>query len=167
MNLTYVKDYLKTRIDNITKEDVEDLIAEINAYQGTENTFSDISRVMRTVNEYNLTFLTLVQEYEAMPSTDNKFLPKRLEKAREILCVLSMLHTYLVLSLANIKESTYDMKSIRTYMSDLADKKEHYKSEKMSWVTILKSLSQEASFIVEMRRLDIEENLGYTKYKKD
>ena len=87
--------------------------------------------------------------------------PKRVEKAREVLATLSTLHTYLMLSLANIKDSTFNMQNIRGYMTDLNEKKEHYKSEKMSWVTILKSLSQEMSFIADMRRMDIEDKIGY------
>ena len=57
MNLNYVKEYLEIRKDNISKEDIEALINEIKAYQNTENSFNDISKVMRVVNEYNLTLL--------------------------------------------------------------------------------------------------------------
>ena len=99
MNLNYIKEYLEVRKDSISTKDVEDLIKEIEAYQSTEGTFNDIARVMRVVNEYNLTFLTLVEAYEAYPKGDIKLLPARAEKVREILCVLSSLHTYLVLSL--------------------------------------------------------------------
>ena len=165
MNLNYIKEYLEVRKESLTKEDVEHLIKEISDYQATEETFTDIARIMRVVNEYNLTFLTLVEAYEAFPKGDIKLLPKRAEKAREILCVLSSLHTYLVLSLNMIKESTYNMKGIRSYMSELGEKKEHFKSEKMTWATILRSLTQEMSFTQEMRRMDIEDQVGYTKYK--
>lgn len=164
MNLTYVKNFLRERRNNITPEDVDQLITEIGSYQGTESTFTDISKVMRVVNEYNLSFLTQVGEYEALPK-ESEFLLKRVDKAREILVTLSALHTYLILSLANIKESTFNMKNIRTYMSELAEKKEHFKSEKMSWVTILKSLSQEMSFTADMRRMDIEDKVGYWSKK--
>ena len=112
-----------------------------------------------------LTFLTLVEAYEAYPKDNIKLLPKRAEKVREILCILSALHTYLVLSLSTIKDSVYDTKNIRGYMSDLAEKKEHFKSEKMTWATILKSISQEMSFTQEMRRMDIEDKVGYLKYR--
>lgn len=165
MNLNYIKEYLEARKDSISTADVEELINEIKAYQSTEGTFSDIARVMRVVNEYNLTFLTLVEAYEAYPKGDIKLLPARAEKAREILCVLSSLHTYLVLSLNSVKESTYNMKGIRGYMSELGEKKEHFKSEKMTWATILRSLTQEMSFTQEMRRMDIEDKVGYIKYK--
>jgi hypothetical protein len=165
MNLNYIKEYLEARKDSISTADVEELINEIKAYQSTEGTFSDIARVMRVVNEYNLTFLTLVEAYEAYPKGDIKLLPARAEKAREILCVLSSLHTYLVLSLNSVKESTYNMKGIRGYMSELGEKKEHFKSEKMTWATILRSLTQEMSFTQEMRRMDIEDKVGYLKYK--
>lgn len=165
MNLNYIKEYLEVRKEGITSEDVEALIKEINDYQATESTFTDIARIMRIVNEYNLTFLTLVEAYEAYPKEDIKLLPKRAEKAREILCVLSSLHTYLVLSLNTVKESTYNMKGIRAYMSELAEKKEHFKSEKVTWATILRSLTQEMSFTQEMRRMDIEDKVGYLKYK--
>lgn len=160
MNLTYVKNFLRERRNNITPEDVDQLITEIGSYQGTESTFTDISKVMRTINQYNLSFLTQVGEYEALPK-EPKFLLKRVEKAREVLTTLSALHTYLILSLANIKESTFNMKNIRTYMSDLSEKKEHFKSEKMAWVTILKSLTQEMSYTADMRRMDIEDKVGY------
>lgn len=160
MNLTYVKNFLRERRNNITPEDVDQLITEIGSYQGTESTFTDISKVMRTINQYNLSFLTQVGEYEAL-SKDPKFLLQRVEKAREVLTTLSALHTYLILSLANIKESTFNMKNIRTYMSDLSEKKEHFKSEKMAWVTILKSLTQEMSYTADMRRMDIEDKVGY------
>lgn len=165
MNLNYIKEYLEARKDSISPTDVEELINEIKAYQSTEGTFNDIARVMRVVNEYNLTFLTLVEAYEAYPKGDIKLLPARAEKAREILCVLSSLHTYLVLSLNSVKESTYNMKGIRGYMSELGEKKEHFKSEKMTWATILRSLTQEMSFTQEMRRMDIEDKVGYIKYK--
>lgn len=165
MNLNYVKEYLEARKENLTQEDVEVLLNEIKAYQDTEKAFRDISKIMRVVNEYNLTFLTLIEAYEAYPKNDIKLLPKRAEKVREILCVLSSLHTYLALSIASVKSTTYDMKNIRTYMSDLADKKEHFKTEKMTWMTILKSLTQEMSFTQEMRRMDIEDKVGYVKYR--
>lgn len=165
MNLNYIKEYLEVRKDTISKQDIENLVEEINNYQSTENTFTDITKIMRIVNEYNLTFLTLVEAYEAYPKGDIKLLPARTEKVREILCILSSLHTYLVLSLNMVKESTYNMKGIRTYMSELAEKKEHFKSEKMTWATILRSLTQEMSFTQEMRRMDIEDKVGYLKYK--
>lgn len=165
MNLNYIKEYLEVRKDNITTADIESLVKEINDYQSTECKFNDIARIMRVVNEYNLTFLTLVEAYEAFPKGDIKLLPKRAEKAREILCVLSSLHTYLVLSLNTVKESTYNMKGIRGYMSELSEKKEHFKSEKVTWATILRSLTQEMSFTQEMRRMDIEDKVGYIKYK--
>lgn len=165
MNLNYIKEYLEVRKDNISPEDVEALIQEIKDYQSTEETFNDISRIMRVVNEYNLTFLTLVEAYEAYPKEDIKMLPKRAEKVREILCVLSSLHTYLVLSLNMVKESTYNMKGIRSYMSELGEKKEHFKSEKVTWATILRSLTQEMSFTQEMRKMDIEDKVGYLKYR--
>lgn len=165
MNLNYVKEYLEARKENLTQEDVEVLLNEIKAYQDTEKAFQDISKIMRVVNEYNLTFLTLIEAYEAYPKNDIKLLPKRAEKVREILCILSSLHTYLTLSIATVKSTTYDMKNIRTYMSDLADKKEHFKTEKMTWMTILKSLTQEMSFTQEMRRMDIEDKVGYVKYR--
>lgn len=164
MNLNYIKEYLNVRKDTITSQDVEALIKEIEDYQATEGTFTDIAKIMRVVNEYNLTFLTLVEAYEAYPKGDIKLLPKRAEKVREILCVLSSLHTYLVLSLNMVKESTYNMKGIRTYMSELGEKKEHFKSEKMTWATILRSLTQEMSFTQEMRKMDIEDKVGYVKY---
>ncbi len=163
MNLNYVKEYLDSRKDNITKEDIENLLNEIESYQNTEKQFNDISKIMRVVNEYNLSFLTLVENYEALPKNDIKKLPERTEKVREILCILSSLHTYLVLSINTVKDATYNMKNIRSYMSELAEKKEHFKSEKMTWATILRSLTQQMSFVQEMRRMDIEDKIGFIK----
>lgn len=165
MNLNYIKEFLTARKDNITPNDIEELINEINSYQGTENNLNDISKVMRVINEYNISFLNKVQEYEAFPKNDIKQIPMRMEKIREILCILSMLHTYIVISLSSIKESNYNMKNIRNYMIELNEKKEHFKSEKMTWATILKSLVQETSFTIEMRKMDIEDKVGYKKYK--
>lgn len=164
MNLNYVKEYLINRKGNVTQEDIDNLINEIEAYQKTETSFTDITKVMRVVNEYNLSFLTLVEAYEALPKNDIKKLVERTEKVREILCILSSLHTYLVLSLGTIKENTYNMKNIRSYLTDLAEKKEHFKTEKMTWATMLRSLTQEMSFTQEMRKMDIEDKLGYIKY---
>ena len=165
MNLTYVREFLRQRRNSIKPEDIDELLTEIGSYLGTESTFTDISKVMRTINEYNISFLTLVGEYEAIPKDNGKNLLLRVEKAREVLATLSMLHTYLVLSLANIKESTFNMKNIRGYMSELAEKKEHFKSEKMAWVTILKSLSQEMTYTADMRRMDIGDKIGYSNLK--
>ena len=165
MNLTYVKNYLETRKDSITAQDIDNLIKEIEAYQKTENNFTDIARIMRTVNEYNLTFITLVEEYQAYPNSDIKLLPKRTDKVREILTILSALHTYLVLSINTVKDGSYELKGVQLYLRELNDKKEHFKSEKVTWATILRSLTQEMSFTQEMRRMDIEDQVGYVKYK--
>lgn len=171
MNLRYVKDYLKNALETSNedtqdlKQNVEDLVKEIDTFQGTENKFMDIGGIMKTISDYNITFLTHVQEFEVFKKEDIKTLPKRAEKVREILCTLSSLHTYLVLSLANIKDSTYNMKNIRTYMTELNERKEHFKSEKMTWATVLKSLVQEMAFTSEMRKMDIEDRVGYLKYK--
>lgn len=165
MNLNYIREYLENRKDNMSVADIENLIKEIKDYQATESSFQDISKIMRVVNEYNLTFLTLVDAYEAYPKNDIRKLPERTEKVREILCILSSLHTYLVLSLNMVKESTYNMKNVRGYMSELGEKKEHFKTEKMTWATILRSLTQEMSFTQEMRRMDIEDQLGYLRAK--
>lgn len=150
---------------NISRFDVDNLIEEIEAYQKTENSFNDIAKIMRVVNDYNLSFLTLVEAYEAFPKNDIKLLPKRAEKVREILCTLSSLHTYLVLSTSSITDATYEMKNLRIYKENLNEKKEHFKSEKILWSTMLRSLTQEMSFTQEMRRMDIEDKVGYLKYK--
>lgn len=164
MNLNYIKEYLEARKETISKEDIENLISEIKDYQGTNASFMDISKIMRIIDEYNLTFLTLVEKYEAFPKNDIKLLPERAEKVREILCVLSSLHTYLILSLSTVKESTYNMGNLRGYMTELNEKKEHFKSEKFIWSNMLRSLTQEMSFTQEMRRMDIEDKVGYIKY---
>ena len=165
MNLNYIKEYLEARKMNISRFDVDNLIEEIEAYQKTENSFNDIAKIMRVVNDYNLSFLTLVEAYEAFPKNDIKLLPKRAEKVREILCTLSSLHTYLVLSTSSITDATYEMKNLRIYKENLNEKKEHFKSEKILWSTMLRSLTQEMSFTQEMRRMDIEDKVGYLKYK--
>lgn len=160
MNLTYVKNYLTTKKDNITSEDVQALIDEINTYLGVSNDLSDISKVMYTINSYNVEYIKCVEEFNCVPK-GRKHLIEQIDKAREILCILSTLHTYIIISLSNISDNNYDLTGVRKYLKDLSEKKEHFKSEKMAWVTILKSLSQEASFIMEMRKLKIEENMGY------
>ena len=165
MNLTYVKNYLEARKENITAQDIDILIKEIEAYQKTESNFTDIARIMRTINEYNLTFITLVEEYQALPSDDIKLLPKKTNKVREILTILSALHTYLALSLNTIKDSSYELKGVQVYLRELGEKKEHFKSEKVTWATILRSLSQEMSFTQEMRKMDIEDKVGYIKWQ--
>lgn len=161
MNLSYVKDFLQARKENITEQDIDCLIEEINSYQGTENTFRDISKIMRVINEYNLTFLTLVGEFDALPRNKDTLI-QRVDRARGILCTLSTLHTYLALSISNVKESTYNMKMVRNYITELVEKREHFKTEKMAWITILKSLTQEMNYISEMRRMDIDDKVGYS-----
>ena len=165
MNLTYVKNYLEERRDTISSSDIDVLLEDIKTYQGTENTFTDISKIMKVINEYNLTFLSLIQAYEAYPKNDIRKLPERTEKVREIVCTLSALHTYLVLSTSSLTDATYEMKNLRNYKATLEEKKEHFKSEKILWSTMLRSLTQEMSFTQEMRRMDIEDKVGYIKYK--
>ena len=163
MNLNYIKEYLKVRRNVITPEDVDNLVHEIEVYQGTEDTVIDIAKIMRIINEQSNSILLRIDEYEAMPKDDIKFLPLRAEKAREILCLLSALNTYLMLSLNNISDSTYELKSIKKYLVNLKDKREHYQSERIAWTTLLKSLTQEMNFVVEMRRMDIEDKVGFIK----
>lgn len=165
MNLNYIKNYLETKKENLTIADIESLIEEIDTYQGTENKFLDISAIMKTINDYNITYLSQVQQYEGYKTDDIKQLPKRAEKVRAILCTLSALHTFLVLSMSNITKSNFNMGNLTNYMRDLESKKEHFKSEKMTWATVLRSLTQEMSFATEMRKLDIEDKIGYIKYK--
>lgn len=157
MNLAYVKSYLKDKLQNITKEDIEELIEQIDSYISAENKFEDIASIMRTVHEYNISYLQQIQEYELISDTN---ILKKTEKARGILCTLSTLHTYLILTRAHISESTYNMKNIRSYLADLDNRKEHFRTEKMAWITILKSLSQEMNYNSEMRRMDLEDKIG-------
>ena len=157
MNLAYVKSYLKDKLQNITKEDIEELIEQIDSYISAENKFEDIASIMRTVHEYNISYLQQIQEYELISDTN---ILKKTEKARGILCTLSTLHTYLILTRALISESTYNMKNIRSYLADLDNRKEHFRTEKMAWITILKSLSQEMNYNSEMRRMDLEDKIG-------
>ena len=165
MNLNYIRNYLETKKENITVADIEELIKEIDTYQGTENKFLDISAVMKTINDYNLPYLSQVQQYEGYSTEDIRQLPKRSEKVRAILCTLSALHTFLVLSMSNITKSNFNMGNLTNYMRDLESKKEHFKSEKMTWAAILRSLTQEMAFTADMRKLDIEDKIGYIKYK--
>ena len=163
MNLSYVRSYLKEKLEQVTKEDIEKLIEQIDAYIGTEKKFEDIASIMRTINEYNLSFLSQVQEYEVLRNqkqTESNF-KRQLDKVRGILCTLSSLHTYLVLTRSNITDSTYNMKNIRTYLTEIDDKKEHYKSEKILWAGVLRSLTQELAYIAEMRKMDLEDKIGY------
>ena len=163
MNLSYVRSYLKEKLERVTKEDIEKLIEQIDAYIGTEKKFEDIASIMRTINEYNLSFLSQVQEYEVLRSqkrTEGNF-KRQLDKVRGILCTLSSLHTYLVLTRSNITDSTYNMKNVRTYLTEIDDKKEHYKSEKILWAGVLRSLTQELAYMSEMRKMDLEDKIGY------
>lgn len=163
MNLAYVRNYLKDKMEQVTKEDLEKLIEQIDAYIGTEKRFEDIASIMRTVNEYNISYMTQVQEYEILQNkkrTESIF-RQQLDKVRGILCTLSSLHTYLVLTRSNITDSTYNMKNIRTYLTEIDDKKEHYKSEKILWAGILRSLTQELAYAAEMRKMDLEDKIGY------
>ena len=66
----------------MTVADIEELIKEIDTYQGTENKFLDISAVMKTINDYNLTYLSQVQQYEGYSTEDIRQLPKRSERVR-------------------------------------------------------------------------------------
>lgn len=168
MNLSYVRSYLKDNLEHFKKEDLEKLIEQIDSYIGTEKRFEDIASIMRTVNEYNLSYMTQIQEYEviqAQEMSEGK-IRRQLEKVRGILCTLSSLHTYLVLTRSNITESTYNMKNVRSYLADIDAKKEHYKSEKMTWAAVLRSLTQEISYIVEMRRMDLEDKIGILNNEK-
>ena len=165
MNLNYIRNYLETKKENMTVADIEELIKEIDTYQGTENKFLDISAVMKTMNDYNLTYLSQVQQYEGYSTEDIRQLPKRSERVRAILCTLSALHTFLILSMSNITKSNFNMGNLTNYMRDLESKKEHFKSEKMTWAAILRSLTQEMAFTADMRKLDIEDKIGYIKYK--
>ena len=165
MNLNYIKNYLETKKGNITEADIDELIKQIDAYQGTENKFLDISAIMKTINDYNITYLSQVQEYEGFNTNDIRQLPKRAERVRAILCTLSALQTFLILSMSNITKSNFNMGNLTNYMRDLESKKEHFKSEKMTWATVLRSLTQEMAFTADMRKLDIEDKIGYIKYK--
>lgn len=164
MNLNYVKEYLKARRDSLTLPDIDQLIKEIEVYQGTEKNLMDISRVMRVINDQSTSILSRIEEYEAYPKDDIKTLPERTEKAREILYLLSSLNTYLMLSFTSISESTYETKSIKKYLINLKEKKEHYQSERIAWTTILKSLIQEMDFYTEMRKMDIEDKVGFKNW---
>jgi len=156
----YIKNYLNTKKANITTEDIETIIKEIDDYLGISNDLSDISKIMYTINSYNVDYIKCVEEFNCVPK-GKKHLIEQIDKAREILCILSALHTYIIISLSNISDNNYDLSGVRKYLKDLSEKKEHFKSEKMAWVTILKSLSQEATFILEMKKLRLEDDVGY------
>ena len=47
------------------------------------------------------------------------------------------------------------------YLAEIDDKKEHYKSEKILWAGVLRSLTQELAYMSEMRKMDLEDKIGY------
>lgn len=159
MDLNYIKSYLINIVDSSDKFydfKIKELIEAIEKFQEEEKTCADVSSMLRTVNEYNLDYLTLATDFRALPSVQVK---KRIDKAQEILCVLSSVHTYLfhVLTRYNSEETTPAglWKHVRT----LGEKKEYYKSEKYTWVTILKSLTQQSNQMVELAKMKIYSGL--------
>ena len=50
MNLNYIRNYLEAKKDNITKEDITELISEIDTFTGVKGRFNDIRCYFRLLS---------------------------------------------------------------------------------------------------------------------
>lgn len=158
MNINYIKSVLVNMLsssEEFYEIRTKELIQEITSYQDKESEMESIEKILSTANGYVTTYLTLLDEYNAIPNTS---LSKKIFKAGEIVCVLSAVHTYLFSTLTKYTCDESKDPTLYKYLRTLEEKKTYYKSEKYSWTKIVEALSQESNRITSLAKLRVYEN---------
>lgn len=148
MNLLYVKTYLEELIGSATPayydSRIKELIEKIDYELNLDTDILTSTQILKTVNEYNHTYLALTIKFTTIPEKDNT---NKTYAVQEILAVLSGVSHYL-----NMTLERYNLDGGNTHsdfhksLRKLSEKLRDFKEDKIMWSGLLKSLTTEKSF---------------------
>lgn len=110
---------------------------EIEKFQSEDAQTTDLHRTFRALEKYSTMYKIAVDEYLAIPTTQ---LEQRSFQLQEILCLLTLMTS--IISSTLRKYHTSDEKgTLGRYIRTLTGNLELYKGDKISWMSILKSIT--------------------------
>jgi hypothetical protein len=151
MNLQYIEDKIR---DILTKDNdnirvaIKFLLKEVMEEKKIkERMTQDLSVILSVVDEYNTTYLSLVDKFHAV---DLNKIDEKTKLAQEILCVLTAMHVYLTDIISKYSTNLTEKSKMYKYIKALIDRKENCVSDKFAWGTILKSLTTSTNKKIEL-----------------
>ena len=119
------------------KGEIKNIVANINSYLDSDKQVTDLHRTFRTIEEYDTMFKVETNKFMGIPQTMHY---DRIYQAQEILCICSLILSYITRQLKKYNtEATETRGTTAKALRQLAEVKEQYKCEKMSWGGILKA----------------------------
>lgn len=139
MNLNYVESFITNILDQneiVIKNQLRKLISSIQDYIKKEDEFES-GLALTTLDEYYTFYLKLLDDFSILSESD---IDKKADKAHEVLCVISSINSYIIVVTHKVDKVGY-FKDRTKVMDQLRDKREHFKSEKFVWMSIVKDLT--------------------------
>lgn len=139
-------DIIKQRIENIltdvstidlAKIKLRKMVEDIESYQSSNETLSDLHRTFRAVDEYKTMYNQELIKYGAI---DSENILKRSLAVQGMLLTLAMMGSLLENILGKYNAGG-DKSTIQKYLRKINDENEFVKSEKILWQSTLKSLT--------------------------
>lgn len=142
---------LKNSLENILDKDEEtckkvivDIISRINDNLAQEDVTSDVQGMLSVINQYNKEILTLSDRVRSLThSEDISGIMKKTNYIQEIVVLLNQLLSYLTLIIGKYSsnKTVGGDKNLFKYLNILKEKQENFKSERIAWTGILRTVS--------------------------
>ncbi len=160
MDLIYIKNYVCNLFDekpDYVVKRLRDLVDKIDKYREKEVEFEDTQILLRRVlSSYEKRYLLLVTEFEVLDSIS---LTKKIDTVQEILSNLSVLITQLINITSSDFSSSHRNSQFHEIKKPLYEKLENFKSEKITWVSILKTLNLQLEEKVVQSKIQLHKNM--------
>lgn len=120
-----------------TKGELKKVIDSIDAFEKANNTMTDMHSAFRALEEYTVQYGMEVNNYYQM---DERALSDRITQIQKIVCLVTMASA-LISAVLRRYNTAKDTGTIAKYLRTLNDQKETFKNDKITWISVLKSLT--------------------------
>lgn len=162
MNLSNVSIYIKNLLDQspeVVLKKLRELIDNIEDYQKKEKEVEDIQTLLRVLHTYENKYLILIEKYLVI---NDEELYKKSNGVQELLFILSLLIVQLteLINRENLETRTKNS-TIFTTKRQLFEKLENFKSERITYISILKTIN------LQLEERNLKEKLELFKIKNN
>ena len=156
MDLAYIKNYLMNLVGTsptYMSKKISDLITDIDTFEQEQrlDENSELSRheLFKALQRYSDDLKIRIKEFDAIPPEKIK---DRSNKAQGVLCSLALLQSSIIDVLNKCQSGVSTEDPLYKYMRTLTEKRDYYASLSITWLGILKAISQETARQVEVMK---------------
>ena len=142
------------RDEDFVQQRIQKLIDKVDADIEERNKSTQIHDVFRVIEEYRQTYINIVSEFTTLQPNA---IQAKTYKTHEALCVLMALSTLLTSSSISVLTGATETDPMYKQARQLQEYRDFYKSEKIVWQSILKSLTARVALDTENKKLKLAE----------